>query len=58
VAALVVMHSLMEYIVVVMYLVLGFLLPPIGNGESRQRERDVAQDEERAAEEHEVGAWK
>ncbi len=52
------MHSLMEYIVVVMYLVLGFLLPPIGKGESRQRERVVAQDEERTAEEHGVGALK
>lgn len=52
------MHSLMEYIVVVMYLVLGFLLPPVGKGESRQREHVAAQDEERAAEGHEVGAWK
>jgi hypothetical protein len=30
VAALVVMHSLMEYVVVVMYLTLGWLVPPIG----------------------------
>jgi len=50
IAALVVMHSLMEYIVVVMYLALGFLLPPIGKGESRQRDRLAVQDEERATE--------
>jgi hypothetical protein len=40
----------MEYIVVVMYLALGFLLPPIGKGESRQRDRLAVQDEERATE--------
>jgi len=48
----------MEYIVVVMYLAAGFLIPPIGKGGSRQRDRFVEQDTPGAVEEHEVGTWK
>lgn len=58
VAALVVMHSLMEYAVVIIYTATGFILPPIGK-ESARAERGEAQGQrDGGTEEQEIGQWK
>lgn len=58
VAALVVMHSLMEYIVVCIYATTGFILPPIGNGTARAERGEVRGTRDGGTEEQEIGQWK
>jgi hypothetical protein len=58
VAALVVMHSLMEYCVVVIYVVCGFILPPIGKGSAHAERGEVQGQRDGGTEEQEIGQWK
>lgn len=55
VAAFLVMHSVMEYVVVILYLVLGFILPPVRRTEAAAERRDVPG---QAGGDVEVGPWK
>lgn len=55
--ALIMMHSLMEYLVVAMYVSLGYILPPIGKGNAGTG-RGVQVQRDAGVEEHEVGQWK
>lgn len=45
IAALVCMHSLMEYIVVVMYLFIGFSIPTVGHGKRSAKHRGLGDEE-------------